>query len=413
MPKGQFSYILFCLDAYSQYTYALPLKDKTAYSVLQGFLSLFATVGWYESLYLDNETSFQKAAKLLVKMAPISVHYSTPYCHFQNNAENYIKSFKRNFLKILNDSEEPHENQDWALLLPTVVQSLNRQIIQSLGVSRDSLHYNTPTVFYPLAEIAKEDNTFFNEAFDNCNPDVYAEIKKSRDKFVSKSRKKKVPQFCENEIVFVIDNTPSAPGVSSVLKLPTKGPFRIQKIEDRNIVLSDIETNKQYHSHIELLRPLSLKEFRLLINKKWDLNSNLSKTAHTVQTRSAFDTVEHPVDRTEVLAEENAVPELEDEMGLENLLYPAPEEVLRPSLKPPIQPGNILENVPYVEQTVLQEEQTVPQEQEHIENIEEIQDEFSLDNVNFNSYRVREEASKTYLQKLMKIIKQKVTFKIK
>ena len=85
----------------------------------------------YDALDLDNESSFQKAAKLLIKMAPISIHtvyrtYSIPYCHFQNNAENYIKSFKRNFLKILNDSEEPQSNQDWALLLPTVTQSLNR-----------------------------------------------------------------------------------------------------------------------------------------------------------------------------------------------------------------------------------------------------------------------------------------------
>jgi Integrase zinc binding domain len=70
MPKSQFGYILFCLDAYSQYIYAMPLKDKTAPAVLQGFLSLFATTGWYESLYLDNESSFQKAAKLLVKIAP-------------------------------------------------------------------------------------------------------------------------------------------------------------------------------------------------------------------------------------------------------------------------------------------------------------------------------------------------------
>ena len=51
MPKAEFSYILFGLDAYSQYVYALPLKDKTAFSVLQGFLSLFATVGWYDALY--------------------------------------------------------------------------------------------------------------------------------------------------------------------------------------------------------------------------------------------------------------------------------------------------------------------------------------------------------------------------
>ena len=83
MTKSQFSYILFCLDAYSQYVYALPLKDKTAFSVLQGLLSLFATVGWYDSLYFDNETSFQKTAKILVKMALMSIHYSTPTAIFK------------------------------------------------------------------------------------------------------------------------------------------------------------------------------------------------------------------------------------------------------------------------------------------------------------------------------------------
>jgi hypothetical protein len=45
MFKGTFSYILFALDAYSQYVYAIPLKDKTAASVLQGFLAIFGTTG--------------------------------------------------------------------------------------------------------------------------------------------------------------------------------------------------------------------------------------------------------------------------------------------------------------------------------------------------------------------------------
>jgi Integrase core domain len=155
MPKGQYSYILFCLDAYSQYVYALPLKDKSAPSVLQGFLSLFATTGWYEALYLDNETLFQKAAKTLVKFAPIAVHYSTPYCHFQNNAENYIKDFKKTFVKILNNPEHPHSNEDWPLLLPTVTQALNRKIILSLGLSRDSLHYNRQAEFFSIGSLSR------------------------------------------------------------------------------------------------------------------------------------------------------------------------------------------------------------------------------------------------------------------
>jgi dUTPase len=115
MYKGTFSYVLFALDTYSQFVYAIPLKDKTATSVLQGFLAIFGTTGWYENIYLDDETSFVKAAKMLTKVAPIQVHYSTPYCHFQNSSENYIKHFKKTFLKILNDHENPQENSDWPL----------------------------------------------------------------------------------------------------------------------------------------------------------------------------------------------------------------------------------------------------------------------------------------------------------
>jgi hypothetical protein len=181
MPKGQYSYILFCLDAYSQYVYALPLKDKSAPSVLQGFLSLFATTGWYEALYLDNETSLQKAAKSLVKIAPIAVHYSTPYCHFQNNAENYIKDFKKAFVKILNDTEHPHSNEDWPLLLPTVTQALNRKIILSLGLSRDSLHYNRQSEFFPLAHLADADSTDLDSVFDSLASTTASKNRETND----------------------------------------------------------------------------------------------------------------------------------------------------------------------------------------------------------------------------------------
>jgi hypothetical protein len=342
MPKGQFSYILFCLDAYSQFIYAIPLKDKTAPAVLQGFLALFATTGWYESLYLDNETSFQKVAKLLVKIAPMSIHYSSPYCHFQNNAENYIKSFKRNFLKILNDSENPQENKDWALLLPTVVQSLNRQVIQPLGITRESLHYNMKSVFYPLAEISSEANSDFDQVFDAMHPNVYAQVKKFRDKSLAKSHKAKVPEFYENQVVFAIDQSPMSPGVSSILRLPTRGPFRISKLEERNVTLIDLETGKEYSSHVELIRPLSLSEFKLILSKDWDLNVQNSKAPKTVATRSSFSTPSNQMLREDVekieeeIKNDEETPEIKDlfdhgSLGSVSLLNPE----LQAEPKPP------------------------------------------------------------------------------
>lgn len=180
MYRGVFSYILFCLDAYSQYIYAIPVKDKTAASCLQGFLSLFASTGWPEAIYMDNESSFQKTAKLLVKMAPIKVLYSTPYCQFQNWSENYIKNFKKGFLKLLNDAENPQDNADWPLLLPTVTQALNRQVIPNVGLTREAIHFNMDTDFYPLAHLSNEAESEINKTVNSLAADAFKIILQKR-----------------------------------------------------------------------------------------------------------------------------------------------------------------------------------------------------------------------------------------
>jgi hypothetical protein len=220
--KGKFSYMLFALDAYSQYVYAVPLKDKTSDSVLQGFLSIFGTTGWYENIYLDNEASFVEVAKLLVRLAPMQVHYSIPYCHFQNSSENYIRTFKDTFLKLLNDQENPQENSDWPLLLPTIVQALNRKVISSLGISREQIHYNSTASFYPLVELTQSENAETEAEINNDTLDHFKKLVLQRKKHKKYSKKADVPQYAEKAIVFLRDTIPS---VSNTLKGPQRGPF--------------------------------------------------------------------------------------------------------------------------------------------------------------------------------------------
>jgi hypothetical protein len=293
MFKGTYSYILFCLDAYSQYIYALPIKDKTSTSVLQGFLSLFATTGWPEAIYLDNETSFQKTAKLLVKMAPIRVLYSTPYSQFQNWSENYIKNFKKSFLKLLNDSEEPQDNADWPLLLPTVTQALNRQVIPDLGMTRESIHFNMDADFYPLAHLSSAADAYINQTVNAEVPNAFKIIleKRKRNRANNKTRTF-VPKFHETQLVFMRDQAPS---VSSILKIPNKGPYRIDKLEDRNAKLTEIGTGKTVHAHVQNIRPLEFSEFRLLLTKGWDLNAHQLKAGLPVSKPGIFDAPQNPV----------------------------------------------------------------------------------------------------------------------
>ena len=400
MFKGTFSYILFALDAYSQYIYAIPIKNKSAEEVLQGFLAIFGTTGWYENIYLDNETSFVKAAKLLVKTAPIKIHYSTPYCHFQNSAENYIKNFKKTFLKIVNDQQSPQENADWPLLLPTVTQALNRQVIPHLGMSRETLHYNTPVNFYPLAEINNEANLPFDETAINATTDNFQKILINRRKHQAYSRKAPVPHFTKNAMVFVRDQAPS---VSTVLKIPQRGPFRIEKVEDRNVTLIDIETGKTVRSHVELIRPLNISEFKMFLNKDWDLNTHNLKANEPISQPGIFRTPSNPMTLDEVL-NLDAPEEVDDEIDLERLFYPS--QPVKNTLQP--------ENPPSQAQQPPQNQTNEPnakEEQEsdqidlrpqplsarlHDENIDDIEDEFMDETMQFNSLNVKLDISKEY-----------------
>jgi hypothetical protein len=258
---------------------------------------------------------------MLVKIAPIQVHYSTPYCHFQNSSENYIKNFKKTFLKILNDQEDPRENSDWPLLLPTVVQALNRQIISSLGISREHIHFNSATDFYPLAELTHSDNAEINAKMEDETLNHFKKIVLQRKKHQKYSNKAKVPQYTEKAIVFMRDMIPS---VSNILKIPQRGPFQITEINERNVTLLEPETGQTVHTHIELIRPLDLKEFKLLLNKKWDLNVHHQKAIDKKVQPGIFDEPSNPVPLAEAL-EQEPPEEIADEIDLEALFYPPPQ----------------------------------------------------------------------------------------
>ena len=318
MPGKVYSYILFCLDAYSQFVYALVLKDKSSSSVIQGFVNLFGSTGWPEAIYLDNETSFQKTAKFLVKHAPVKIFYSVPYCQFQNWSENYIKNFKKALLKILHDVTDPHNNEDWPLLLPTVTESLNRQVIPDIGMTRESIHYNMNEDFYPLAHLSSEAEEILNQEVQPVNSNIFKTILEKRLRTRKVSKRNPIPHFHETQIVFMRDQAPS---VSSILKTPNKGPFRIERLEDRNVQLTDLCTGKSVHSHVQHIRPLEMAEYRLMLSNNWDLNANSQRAGMPISKPGIFDAPSHPIS-IETIAEMERLHDFPEEGDLEQL-FPA------------------------------------------------------------------------------------------
>jgi hypothetical protein len=73
MPKGQYSYILFCLDAYSQNVYALPLKDKIAPSVLCVTADDLVPAIKYLGVYFDPSLNFKFHINYLSKKISLAI----------------------------------------------------------------------------------------------------------------------------------------------------------------------------------------------------------------------------------------------------------------------------------------------------------------------------------------------------
>ncbi len=123
-----------------------------------------------------------------------------------------------------------------------------------------------------------------------------------------------------------------APGVSTILKTPNKGPYRIDKLEDRNVTLTDLGTGKTVHSHIQNIRPLEMSEFRLLLSKGWDLNAHQLKAGLPISRPGIFDFPEHPVPTETVIEIERQQDRFPEEGDLPNI-FQAPEE--EPAQAPP------------------------------------------------------------------------------
>jgi hypothetical protein len=128
------------------------------------------------------------------------------------------------------------------------------------------------------------------------------------------------PQFAEKAIVYMRDMIPST---SNILKIPQRGPFQIIEIKERNVVLLDPETGQTVNTHLELIRPLNLKEFRLFLNKKWDLNTHHQKAIDKRLQPGIFDEPLHPIPLDQAMEAEKPE-DVIDEIDLEELFYPPP-----------------------------------------------------------------------------------------
>jgi hypothetical protein len=205
------------------------------------------------------------------------------------------------------------------------------EVSGTIGMTREAIHFNMDSDFYPLAHISSIADSHINETVNSLAAHAFKIVLEKRKRDRARKRQVRIPQFHETQLVFMRDQVP---GVSTILKIPNRGPYRIDKLEDRNVTLTDIGTGKYVHSHIQNIRPLEISEFRLLLSKGWDLNAHQLKAGLPISRPGIFDFPEHPVPTETVVEIERQQDRLPEEGDLPNL-FQAPEE--EPARAPPVQ----------------------------------------------------------------------------
>lgn len=147
------------------------------------------------------------------------------------------------------------------------------------------------------------------------------------------------------------------------------------------MTLVDLEDGKTFHSHFELLRPLSLKQYKALLTKQWDFNNHFTKVAKSARvTRSAFDRAMDPITKEEILQSEGLL-DMHD-LFPDQPIPDTPHDLLAEGVAvhtdpPPAEPDG--------------DPPDPPADQPDHETVDDFE---------FNSFRVSEEASKLYRKSL-------------
>jgi hypothetical protein len=106
-------------------------------------------------------------------------------------------------MKLLHDFENPSGNTGWFNVLSTATQVLNTKIMLPMGMTRESLHFNSPTEFYPLAHIAKEAQNDLQDVFNTFDRNFYQQLVDERLKRQSYLNRAKIPTYWVGILVYL------------------------------------------------------------------------------------------------------------------------------------------------------------------------------------------------------------------
>ena len=291
--NDNFKGILICQDAFSNYIVASSLKAFNSKEVVEKFHDLFNSQGLPQAIYADSDSVFQRAFSILINdhALPIEIHYSMPYSHQSNLAENGVNQLKKKLITIF--TELPNRAL-WPQKLVYAINAVNLQIMDNYGFSRKSVHFNL-----------NFDNPFADPL--KIPGKLPQDVVRKRKHLQLYNKKLSSHSFKVNDIV-VMENDKADPiGVFQKLKQRGLGPFKVTEIENKHCTLKCLVSNAIMHRSVDKLKKIDLSLYSTFIN--WGLQP------YHPSKRSSKNDILHPA----------RLKELENEIGKKMDLANSPD----------------------------------------------------------------------------------------
>lgn len=277
--SNDYSFVLVCVDTFSQYAQLYPLRNKSSHELYLAFLKLFQAHSFPHSIKCDGECGLA-AADLIDKFKSLGVliHKGSPgHSRGQSLAERTIKNVKEIFRKLHrdNNSLDIHE------LLTFTATQVNTNI-NTRGISPEKL-------FFMQTLPSKEDLLQVHDDFIN-NPSLYQSTKQFIDDLISKrdldrkTRREKLNltrrnlvSYPKGSIVFV--SSKNLITSHTGLRARFTGPYIILANENNySYVLLHLKNKTVIKRAAEFIIPATNPLVKGLLSPTWDKNIKLNYT---------------------------------------------------------------------------------------------------------------------------------------
>ena len=210
----QYGYILTCIDVFSKYAWAIPIKNKTAESTRQGFEEIFKDGRKPKVIYIDGGNEFKGSCKKFLEKQGVDL-INTKSKHKASIVERFNRTLKEKMWRVFT----LNNNKKYLNIISDLMRSYNNTYHRSIKkVPTKVTTKNESKIFENLYGYKKEDG-----------PDTIVHLKFKTGDYVRIALEKDIfekgytPNWSKE--VYIIDQV--------ILKVPPL--YTIKTIEDEKL----------------------------------------------------------------------------------------------------------------------------------------------------------------------------------